>query len=136
MFCFIYDNKPADFKVECGKRFLSSIPRWVFLVFAGKNLVLEILAFWSTFCFAGWKTTQNTHASTMRKPKGRARKKKFGNRGADGRAVSKKLKPAQQHDIPSSGACDAPFDGHDGADLMDVDEEEGKAADQDANDEE
>ena len=71
----------------------------------------------------------------MGKPKGRD-EKKFGNRGADGRAVSKKRKPAQQHDLPSPGAGDAPFDGHVGADLMDVDEEEGKAADEDANDEE
>ena len=71
----------------------------------------------------------------MGKPKGRG-KKEFGNRGADGRAVSKRPKPAQQHDLPSPGAGDAPFDGHDGADLMDVDEEEGKAAAEDANDEE
>ena len=61
---------------------------------------------------------------------------KFGNRGADGRVVSKNPKPAQQHDLPSPGAGDARFDGHDGADLMGVDEEEGKAADEDANDEE
>ena len=66
---------------------------------------------------------------------GRAKKKKFGNRGADGRAVSKKRKPAQQHDLLSPGVGDAPFDGNDGADLMDVGEEEGKAADEDANDE-
>eukprot|EP00904_Undaria_pinnatifida_P003264 jgi/Undpi1/12939/HiC_scaffold_7.g02605.m1 len=72
----------------------------------------------------------------MGKPKGRAEKKKLGNRAAGGRAVSKKPKPALQHDRPSPGAGDAPFDGHDGADLMDVGEKEGKAADKDANDKE
>ena len=126
-------------------------PQVVFSVLAGKNLVLEIFSF---FCSApcgdfffrcvlndtttahAAARTQNTHASTIGKPKGRAKKKKFGNRGADGRAVSKKRKPAQEHDFPSLGAGDAPFDGHDGSDLMDVDEEEGKAADEDANDEE
>ncbi|CAB1107543.1 unnamed protein product [Ectocarpus sp. CCAP 1310/34] len=66
----------------------------------------------------------------------RPKKKKTGKRGADGRAVPKKPKPAQQHDRPSRGAGDALSDGHDSADLMDVDQEQGKAAaDEDGNDE-
>ncbi|CAB1120869.1 unnamed protein product [Ectocarpus sp. CCAP 1310/34] len=69
----------------------------------------------------------------MGKAKGRAKKKKFGNRGPDGRAVPKKPKPAQQNDNSSPGSGDAPVDG---ADLMDVDEEGTAAANEDANDEE
>ncbi|CAB1096404.1 unnamed protein product [Ectocarpus sp. CCAP 1310/34] len=70
----------------------------------------------------------------MGKPKGRARKK-FGKRGPDGRAVSKKPKLALQHELPS-GSGDAHFDGDDGAEFMDVDAEEEKAAaDEDVNDE-
>ncbi|CAB1108792.1 unnamed protein product [Ectocarpus sp. CCAP 1310/34] len=66
----------------------------------------------------------------------RRKKKKIDKRGADGRAVPKKPKPAQQHDLPSRGAGDALSDGHDSVDLMDVDQEEGKAAaDEDGNDE-
>ncbi|CAB1104978.1 unnamed protein product [Ectocarpus sp. CCAP 1310/34] len=64
----------------------------------------------------------------MGKPQGRSKKKTFGPRGADGRAVSKKPKPTQQHDLPSPGAGGALSGGHDGAILMDVDEEEGTAA--------
>ncbi|CAM9128161.1 unnamed protein product [Pylaiella littoralis] len=69
----------------------------------------------------------------MGKAKGRAKKKKFGNRGPDGRAVPKKPKPAQQNDNSSPGSGDAPVDG---ADLMEVDEEGTAAANEDANDEE
>ncbi|CAB1107963.1 unnamed protein product [Ectocarpus sp. CCAP 1310/34] len=72
----------------------------------------------------------------MGKPQGRSNKKTFGPRGADGRAVSKKPRPTQQHDLPSPGAGGALSGGHDGAILMDVDEEEGTAAaDEDVNDE-
>ncbi|CAB1114595.1 unnamed protein product [Ectocarpus sp. CCAP 1310/34] len=60
----------------------------------------------------------------MGKPQGRSKKKTFGPRGADGRAVSKKPKPTQQHDLPSPGAGGALSGGHDGAILMDVDEGE------------
>ncbi|CAB1114169.1 unnamed protein product [Ectocarpus sp. CCAP 1310/34] len=71
----------------------------------------------------------------MGKPKGRARKKKFGKRGPDGRAVSQKPKLALQHELPP-GSGDALSDGDDGAELMDVDAEEEKAAaDEDVNDE-
>ncbi|CAB1101870.1 unnamed protein product [Ectocarpus sp. CCAP 1310/34] len=70
----------------------------------------------------------------MGKPKGRARKK-FGKRGPDGRAVSKKPKLALQHELPP-GSGDALSDGDDGVELMDVDAEEKKAAaDEDVNDE-
>ena len=36
------DNHPTDFKINSGKRSLSSIYRWGFWGFAGKNLVFEI----------------------------------------------------------------------------------------------
>ena len=51
----------------------------------------------------------------MGNPRGRPKKKKIGYRGADGRAAPKKLKPAQQHELPPGAGDALPHDR--GADL-------------------